>query len=107
MLLATAHSPPRGCIIDRLLAIDGDDWVKLALLEHPGLLMQISRHTRNCASCAGALARLFPDGVPEHTDLGGFTEKDLETLFEELLRGKRHDDEPAEPPGSEPRGDGD
>ncbi len=106
MLLATEHSPPRGCIIDRLLAIDGDDWVKLALLEHPGLLMQIRRHARDCTSCADTLNQLFPDGFPEHTDLGGFTEKDLEVLLEELLQGKRHFDEPKEPPGSEQRGDG-
>lgn len=95
--MATANGPPRECLIDRLLAIDGDNWVRMALIEYPGLLMQAKREAAGNEICASLLDRLFPDGVPEHHDLGGFTLEDLETLFGELQASHQRQ---ASPPGT-------
>ncbi len=102
--MATANPPSRGHIIDRLLAIDGDSWVRLVMIDNPGLLRQARRDAERCSQCANQLARIFPDGVPEHHDLGGFTPQDLERVFEELA-ARRSEDERRESPGDRPRGD--
>jgi hypothetical protein len=82
--LTRANPPPRGCIIDRLLSVDGDNWARWVLLEHPGLLAHVRWQAKGCNACTNKLNRLFPEGIPEVQRIAGYTPEELEEVLRQL-----------------------
>ena len=104
--MATANAPPQGHLLQRLLAMLGEDGTRRVLVNRPGFAISISRHAQACTTCGSLLVQVFPDGVPEHNSVGDITEADLERIFRELSEGNDECEtlHLAESPGSEPRG---
>lgn len=82
--MTLAHPPPRGCTIDRLIAVDGENWAHWALLEHPVLLRHVLWQADSCQHCKDRLTGLFPEGVPEVPDHTGLKPDELEDIFRRL-----------------------
>lgn len=105
--MATANSPPRGHLLERLLAIFGEDDTQQILKTRPGFVMSISRHAESCSTCSSLLVQLFPDGVPEHGSVDGINDDELERIFRDLREsGEFQNTEAPEAPGSQQRGGG-
>lgn len=107
MLVATANSPPRGHLLERLLSIFGDDGTRQVLTTRPGFAKSISRHAQSCRICSELLVQLFPDGVPEHSSVGNINDAELERIFRDLREsGEIEITETPGLPGSQQRGGG-
>jgi len=86
--MVLVRPPPMGCLLTRLVADYGDEWVRHSHERYPQLMIRVLAEARANKSCADQLTRLFPDGLPDLPPEDKST--DLEKLLERIREDEGH-----------------
>ena len=101
----TKPNPPlRECLLHGLLAAQGENWVKLTLVENPALRLVVRDQAKDCRQCQAEIDKLFPDGLPvsEPADVDPATiDKMVAELEEELATWPNEQNQPPESGGNQ------
>lgn len=63
--MSRPNLPPQACLLDTLLASQGEEWVKLALSDNETLRAVVRFQARDCQKCREKLIGLAPDLLEE------------------------------------------